>query len=225
MYILLVEDDEKLGLLINHKLKQEFHTVDWAQNGKEAEELIFTRNYDLLILDWMIPQKSGLDLCYELRLKKIKTPVLMLTARETVTDRVKGLNSGADDYLVKPFSFDELFARIQALSRRKDRSWQDKKYTLGDLDINEETHEVIRNGLPLTLTRREFQLLVFLVQNAGQTLSRERILDRVWGYDVEVTPNTVDATIKLLRKKVDGPFAKKMIHSIRGLGYKILNGE
>lgn len=221
MYILLVEDDEKLGFLINHKLKQEFHTVDWAKNGKEAEELIYARNYDLLILDWMIPQKSGLDLCYELRSRKIKTPALMLTARETVSDRVKGLNAGADDYLVKPFSFDELLARIQALSRRQDRSWQDKKYTLGDLDINEETHEVARNGLPLSLTRREFQLLVFLVQNAGQILSRERILDRVWGYDVEVTPNVIDATIKLLRKKVDGPFAKKMIHSIRGLGYRL----
>lgn len=177
--------------------------------------------YDLYILDWMIPYKSGVELCLALRERGDRTAVLMLTAKDAVPDRVAGLRAGADDYLVKPFAFEELDARIHALGRRP-AEWTGDECRLGEtLLLNRVTHEVVRSGSPVSLTRREFQLLAFLMLHTGQIISREQLMDQVWGVDAEVTPNTVDATVKLLRKKIDDPFQDKIIHSVRGLGYRL----
>ncbi|UUZ83291.1 response regulator transcription factor [Paenibacillus sp. P26] len=221
MHILLVEDDERLGMLVQYKLGQQFHSVDWVQDGETAEEYMKRGGYDLYILDWMVPYKSGVELLQALRERGDRTAVLMLTAKDAVSDRVAGLRAGADDYLVKPFAFEELDARIHALSRRP-AEWTGDECRLGDvLSLNRVTHEVIPRDSPVTLTRREFQLLAFLLQHPGQIISREQLMDQVWGVDAEVTPNTVDATVKLLRKKIDDPFPDKVIHSVRGLGYRL----
>lgn len=222
MHILLAEDDPKLGRLIHYRLEKEAHNVDWAQDGLEAEAYLDGSEYDLIILDWMMPEKSGMELCRQLRAQGDHTPVLMLTAKDAVQDRVQGLDAGADDYLIKPFAFEELLARIRALGRRSVRSWQDEVLTAGDLTLNLRTYEVTRNGKPILLTKREYQLLAYLMKNAGQTLTREMIMDAVWGLDADVTPNTVDAYISLLRKKVDTPQAPKRIQSVRGLGYRLV---
>lgn len=222
MHILLIEDDLKLGPLLHYKLSQEYHTVDWVSDTDLVEEYLQKSSYDLYILDWMMPKKSGLQICEELRKRKVATPVLMLTARDSVSDRVMGLNTGADDYLIKPFAFEELFARINALGRRTNLAvFQDEIYTFGDLTVNTQTHEVKRGAVPLSLTKKEFQLMLFLVRHAEQILSRDQILDQVWGVDTSITPNAIDAAIKLLRKKVDHGFEHKLIHSIRGIGYRL----
>jgi DNA-binding response OmpR family regulator len=222
MRILLVEDDSKLGQLLQYKLKKQYHQVVWVIDGWDAIEKMEQNQFDLYILDWMVTCVSGLDLCRMIRSKNDKTPILMLTARDAVSDRVEGLMAGADDYLVKPFDFDELFARIHALGRRKESEWHDEIRTIGDVALNMRTLEVTRNGIKVVLTKKEFQLLSYLMSNAGYVLSREQILNQVWGIDAEVTLNAVDAFVKLLRKKVgDSPFPKKLIHSVRGLGYRM----
>lgn len=173
----------------------------------------------------MVPYKSGVELCQALRERGDRTPVLMLTAKDAVADRVLGLRSGADDYLVKPFAFEELDARIHALGRRPPE-WNGEVRSLGEaLTLNQTTHEVRRHGALVHLTRREFQLLAFLMLHIGQIISREQLMDKVWGVDAEVTPNTVDATVKLLRKKIDDPYPDKLIHSVRGLGYRLAREE
>lgn len=221
MNILLVEDDAKLGMLLQYKLKKQFHSVDWVKDGATAAAYIEAGAYDLFVLDWMVPGRTGVELCRDIRERRCGAPILMLTARDAVQDRVEGLFSGADDYLVKPFAFEELFARIHALGRRKETRWNADTAMVDDLTVWMQTCEVERQGIPLSLTRREFQLLALLVSHAGQVLSREQLIDRVWGVDADVTPNAVDAAIKLLRKKVDGPFERKLIQSVRGLGYRI----
>ncbi|MBE1447371.1 response regulator transcription factor [Paenibacillus sp. OAS669] len=226
MNILLVEDDARLGELVQYKLKKELFQVEWAQDAQTAESFIERSAFDIYILDWMLPRKSGIELCKQIRAKKDFTPILMLTAKDTVTDRVQGLNAGADDYLVKPFAFEELIARIHALFRRKETNWEGEKVSLGDvLVIHKTRREVIRSGVVLSLSRREFQLLDFLADHQGQVLSREQLLDRVWGLDAEITLNAVDATIKLLRKKLDDPFPDKLIHNVRGFGYRLMIKE
>ncbi|WP_079914753.1 response regulator transcription factor [Paenibacillus sp. 32352] len=226
MNILLVEDDARLGELVQYKLKKELFQVEWAQDAQTAESFIERSAFDIYILDWMLPRKSGIELCKQIRARKDFTPILMLTAKDTVTDRVQGLNAGADDYLVKPFAFEELIARIHALFRRKETNWEGEKVSLGDvLVIHKTRREVIRSGVVLSLSRREFQLLDFLADHQGQVLSREQLLDRVWGLDAEVTLNAVDATIKLLRKKLDDPFPDKLIHNVRGFGYRLMIKE
>ncbi|MEI7025123.1 response regulator transcription factor [Paenibacillus sp. y28] len=222
MRILLVEDDTKLGMLIEYKLRQQFHTVDWAQHAEEAEHYMDLGSYDAYILDWMIPGRSGVELCRMLRAKGDRTPVLMLTARDAVPDRVEGLHAGADDYLVKPFAFEELEARLLALGRRNVGGWSGNVSRLGEvLELNHVSHEVKRDGQPVTLTRREFQMLEVLIRYQGQIIPRERLMDQVWGMEAEVTPNTMDATVKLLRKKIDDPFPDKIIHNVRGIGYRL----
>jgi DNA-binding response OmpR family regulator len=220
MRILLVEDDVKLGFLIEYKLKHEGHQVDWAKNSEEAESLFAAEAYDLYILDWMIPGKSGLELCKERRKQKDSTAILMLTARDAVEDRVKGLVDGADDYLVKPFAFEELFARMTALDRRKQTSGYEESCTSHSMKLNLQTQEASRDGSMIYLTKREFQLLSFLMRNPDQVLSRERILNYVWGTEADVTLNAVDATVKLLRKKIDDPYTNKVIQSVHGRGYR-----
>jgi DNA-binding response OmpR family regulator len=220
MKILLVEDDERLGPLIEYMLRQQFHTTDWVTDVETAESYISHGQYDIYVLDWMLPDRTGLELCELLRKQNDNTPILMLTAKDAVTDRVNGLKHGADDYLIKPFAFEELTARIEALNRRKDTNWNDDTLQFGELTLIMNTHKVTRGDDAIQLTRREFQLLEYLLNRPGQIFSREQIMNGVWG-TADVTPNTVDATIKLLRKKVDAPYSEKYIHSYRGIGYSI----
>jgi DNA-binding response OmpR family regulator len=222
MHILLVEDDAKLGLLIQYKLNKELHRAEWAKDAEEAEDYLLAGSFDLYILDWMLPGKSGVEFCRERRKSGDSTPILLLTARDAVNDRVYGLNEGADDYLLKPFAFEELQARIKALARRVESGWTGGIISFDDvLILNTSTREVARSGQPVSLTRREYQLLAYLLRNQGKVVTRERFMDSVWGMDAEVTPNAVDAAIRLLRKKIDDPFPDKLIKNVRGLGYRL----
>jgi DNA-binding response OmpR family regulator len=220
MKILLVEDDERLGSLIEYKLRKQFHTTDWVTDVETAESYISDGLYDIYVLDWMLPDRTGVELCELLRKQNDNTPILMLTAKDAVADRVNGLKHGADDYLIKPFAFEELTARIEALNRRKDMNWNDDTLQFGELTLIMNTHKVTRGEETIQLTRREFQLLGYLMNRPGQIFSREQIMNGVWG-TADVTPNTVDATIKLLRKKIDAPYSEKYICSYRGIGYSI----
>lgn len=221
MRILLVEDDQRLGKLIKYMLEQEYHQVDWATRGDEALTLASNFVHDILILDWMIPGLPGIDLCRQLRSQEYQRPILMLTAKDSVSDRVAGLDAGADDYLVKPFEFSELFARLRALSRRGEAPLQEELIDLQDLVLNRTTHVLTRGQQQINLTTREFQLLDLLVQNRGQVLPRDVILDRVWGLASEVSDNNLDAYIRLLRKKIHNPGVESIITTVRGIGYKV----
>ncbi|MTV49097.1 response regulator [Heliobacillus mobilis] len=221
MKILLAEDDPRLGNLIGHMLKREGHEVDWVQRGDDAYDYAKTIHYDLLILDWMMPAVDGVSLCQRLRQEGQGGPILMLTAKDAVEDRVQGLDAGADDYLVKPFAFVELSARLRALSRRGHIPLQEEVVQVADLMLNRSRRSVTRNGDEIQLTTREYHLFDLLVQNRGQVLPRELIMERVWGYDSEVTDNTLDAYIRLLRKKIESPETRKLIHNIRGVGYTL----
>jgi len=222
LHILLVEDDPKLGPLIQYKLNQEYHTVEWVPDSELALDYVRQTHYDLYILDWMMPKKSGLMLCEEIRASNDQTPILMLTARDAIDDRVAGLTKGADDYLIKPFAFEELFARIHALGRRIPAGLnQEQTCEYAGLVLHRQTHEVRRDGQLLALTKKEFQLLEFFLRNAEKVLTREQMINYVWGLDAIITPNAVDAAIKLLRKKVDDGFSSKLIHNVRGVGYRL----
>jgi DNA-binding response OmpR family regulator len=222
MNLLLAEDDQRLGQLVTHLLKKKNgHQVDWVTNGDEAYEYAKAVSYDVVILDWMMPKTDGVEVCRLLRQDGYSGAILMLTAKDAVQDRVQGLDAGADDYLVKPFEFEELDARLRALGRRSFTPMQRDVLSLPGLELNRTEHTVTRNGVPVQLSPREFQLLDLLLQNNGQVLPRELILDRVWGYDSDVTKNTIDATVKLLRKKIDATGADTLIKSVRGVGYKL----
>lgn len=222
MHILLVEDDPKLGPLLQYKLNQEYHTVTWVSESELAMEYVQESHYDLYILDWMMPKKSGLMLCEEIRASNDQTPILMLTARDAIDDRVTGLTRGADDYLIKPFAFEELFARIHALTRRIPVAInQEQTCQYAGITLDWQTHEVYREGQLLTLTKKEFQLLDFFLRHAEKVLTRDQIVNYVWGLDATITRNAVDAAIKLLRKKVDDGFSHKLIHNVRGVGYRL----
>ncbi|WP_328793854.1 response regulator transcription factor [Heliomicrobium gestii] len=219
--ILLAEDDQRLGKLIDHMLKREGHDVDWVQRGDDAYHYAQSTHYDLLILDWMMPAMDGVIVCRQLRQEGCQCPILMLTAKDAVEDRVQGLDAGADDYLVKPFASAELMARLRALSRRGKVPLQEEVVQVADLVLNRNRHSVTRGGEEITLTSREFALLDLLVQNKGQVLPREMIMERVWGFDADVTDNTLDAYIRLLRKKIEPPGAAKLLHNVRGVGYTL----
>jgi DNA-binding response OmpR family regulator len=221
MRILLAEDDLLLGKLIKHMLESEHHQVDWATRGDEALSLATDFVYDVIILDWMLPGLEGLTLCRQLRTQEYQKPILMLTAKDAVSDRVAGLDAGADDYLVKPFEFSELFARLRALSRRGEAPLQEEVIHFGDLVLNRTTRIVKRNHDHIQLTTREFQLLDLLAQNCGHVLPREVILDRIWGLGSNVSDNNLDAHIRLLRKKIARPDGQIIIRTIRGVGYKV----
>ncbi|MCF6092496.1 response regulator transcription factor [Microaerobacter geothermalis] len=221
MHILLAEDDEQLSKLIIHKLQKNMNTVDYAPDGETALGYALMGGYDLIILDWMMPGLSGVQVCQQIREQKDQTPILILTAKDELDDKIRGFDSGADDYLVKPFEFEELVARIRALGKRKPLPLKEEVLSADNLYLDTKTHKVTRDGTEIILTQREYQLLSLLMMNKGQVLTREVILDRIWGYDAEVTRNTVDAYIRLLRKKVDKGYSKKLIKSIRGFGYTI----
>ncbi len=220
MRILIVEDEPNLNSLLAKRLKQEHYAVDACLNGRDAWEYIINTEYDAIVLDIMIPFKNGLEILSDMRRMNNNTPVLLLTAMDSVDDRVRGLDHGADDYLVKPFSFDELTARIRAMLRRKKDAVADT-LTVADLTIDRNSRTVTRGGTPISLSSKEYSILEYLMRNAGIVLSRDKIGSNVWSYDYEGGSNVVDVYIRYLRKKVDDNFPVKLIHTIRGTGYVI----
>ncbi len=221
MKILLAEDDLKLGKLIIRMMKKEMHSVDWVTDGEEACNYANSTTYDVVIFDWMLPVMSGIDASRKLRKSGYEGAILMLTARDTLEDRVAGLDAGVDDYLVKPFEFKELFARIRALSRRKFVPIEEEVMNISDMVIDLRNHRVNCGDQELSLTPKEFQLLELLARNRNQILPKEMIIERVWGFDREASSNTLEACMKLLRKKIDPLGEKKYIRTVRGVGYVI----
>jgi DNA-binding response OmpR family regulator len=221
MKVLLAEDDVRLGRLIRHMLDSEQHNTQWVVRGDEALLAATDGAFDLLILDWMMPGLSGIDVCRQLRADGYVRPILMLTARDALDDRIAGLDSGADDYLVKPFEFGELFARLRALSRRGEAPLKEDLVEMGGWLLNRNHRLLSRDDVEVQLSAREFQLLDLLAQNKGRVLTREVLLDRIWGLGSEVSDNTLDAYIRLLRKKIDQPGDRPLITTVRGVGYKV----
>ncbi|GIK84129.1 MAG: DNA-binding response regulator [Patescibacteria group bacterium] len=222
MKILLVEDDHRISSVIKKGLEQEGFLVDVAFNGESGLDMALSDGYDVLVLDLMLPLLDGMTVCRQLREKKNQTPILMLTAKSEVSDKVAGLTIGADDYLAKPFAFEELLARIKALSRRG-RSQKTQVLTIDNLVLNTTTFEVNRAGMPIELSKKEFLLLEFLLKNKHRTVSKKTIITKVWEFDTDVLPNTVEVYIGYLRNKIDKPFkkSKMLIKTVRGFGYKI----
>jgi DNA-binding response OmpR family regulator len=222
MHILVVEDEQRLARLLQRVLTEERHTVDAAHSGNDGLGLALNGTYDLLILDLMLPDRDGIAITRELRARNVPTPILMLTARGAVEDRVAGLNAGADDYLVKPFAMAELLARVSALLRRRDRTPDTSNVLqIGDLALDLLRHEARRSDRLIELTAKEFGLLEYLMRNPGLVLSRTQIIDHVWRYDVEAVSNIVDIYIHYLREKIDKGAPKPLIKTVRGVGYKI----
>lgn len=222
MKILIVEDDKHIAKNIIKGLEMKSHVVDVAYDGEEGYDFAAVEDYDLIILDRMLPKMDGLELCQQLRDENITTPILMLTAKTMVEDRVEGLDSGADDYLCKPFAFEELLARIKALGRRpKDNLVSILK--TGDLTLDTVTYEVKRAGKKIQLSKKEFALLEFFMRHPGKVFSKEQITERVWEFESDVLPNTAQVYIGYLRNKIDRPFPNKspLIKTVRGFGYKI----
>lgn len=220
MRILLVEDEKDLRKIIKKRLIKEQYTVDDCGDGLEAEDYIEFAEYDGIILDGMLPGKDGFDILKNMRRKGNHTPVLMLTARDSVEYRVKGLDYGADDYVVKPFSFEELLARLRAVTRRKP-VYISAVLKAQDLELDMNTKIVTRAGKEIDLSSKEYKLLEYLLENKNIVLSRERIQERVWGYDFDGGSNVVDVYIRYLRKKIDKDFEQKLIQTVRGAGYVI----
>lgn len=224
MNILLAEDDLQLGELICFMLKKKGgYKVDWVTEGEDAYDYATASHYDVLILDWMMPNGDGISVCRKLRSTHYSGAILMLTAKDAVEDRINGLDAGADDYLIKPFEIEELLARLRALTRRNYAPILEDQIFIHGLTLNRTSQTVLQGKEEIQLSPREFQLLDLLVQNKGQVLPREVILDRIWGLDADVSTKTIDATIKLLRKKLDKFRKQDMLQSIRGVGYKIEN--
>lgn len=221
MNILLAEDDSTLGELIVFMLKKRGgYNVEWVMEGEDAFYYAVNAHYDVLILDWMMPNGTGIEVCERLRKQGYSGAILMLTAKDSIQDRIDGLDSGADDYLVKPFEIEELLARIRALSRRNYAPIVEEEIRVQDLVVNRMSHIVRLGSEEIQLSPREFQLLDLLMQNRGQVISREVILDRIWGNDSDVAPKTIDATVKLIRKKLKKVKKDHLLQSIRGVGYK-----
>lgn len=222
MRILVVEDEHRIANSIKKGLEQENHAVDIAYKGDDGYDLASSEDYNLIILDLMLPVMDGISVCRRLRQEKVQTPVLILTAKGQIQDKVKGLDAGADDYLIKPFSFEELLARIRALSRRP-KPVLDETLSASDLSLNTKTFEVKRSGKPINLSKKEFSLLEYLLRNKGRILTKDQIISHVWDYDADILSNTVEVYIKNLRNKIDVPFKNKkaLIQTVRGFGYKI----
>jgi len=224
MRILVVEDEHKIANSIKRGLEQEAYAVDVAFDGEEGYDLASTEEYDAIVLDLMLPKLNGIEVCRKLRADNIHTPILMLTARGETEDKVNGLNSGADDYLAKPFAFEELVARIKALTRRP-RETLDSILKVDNLTLNTLTYEVKRNNKNIKLSRREFALLGYLMRHKNAVLTKTQIINNVWSYESNVLPNTVEVYIGYLRSKIDKPFPKlkQLIITVRGFGYKLSN--
>ncbi len=219
--ILLVEDEEKLARMVELELRYEGYEVEKAFDGRTGLERALSGEHDLILLDIMLPGMSGMEVLRRLR-RESQAPVIMLTARDTVVDKVSGLDSGADDYITKPFAIEELLARIRAaLRKRPSAPAEALKLTCGALVMDTERHEVTVRGAPVELTRREFDLLHYLLENKEKVISRESLLDHVWGFDFAGETNAVDVYIRFLRSKIDEKFGVKIIHTVRGVGYVV----
>lgn len=221
MQILLVEDDERIIHFVKRGLEAESYQIDIARNGMEAIDMARAIRYHLIILDLLLPMKSGVEVCRILRGEKVQTPILILTAKDTLQEKVEGLSVGADDYLTKPFAFEELVARIKALLRRGEYKEIAPELKIADLVLNRDSHEVRRGSDVIALTAKEFALLEYLMCHPNKALSRTSILEHVWGYHYDTMTNVVDVYIRYLRKKVDERFPQKLIHTVRDIGYKI----
>lgn len=218
MRILVVEDEKKVSSFIKRGLEEEKYEVDTAFDGEEGLKMAMERPYEIVILDWMLPKQDGLSVLKELRAHKRSTPVLMLTAKDTVEDIVAGLDSGSDDYLTKPFAFAELLARVRALLRRSEMD-RGAELRFADLRIDPVTHKVWRDDKEIDLTAKEYALLEYFMRNPNQVLTRTMIADHVWDYTFDSFTNIIDVYVNYLRKKIDRDADKKLIHTVRGVGY------
>lgn len=224
MRILLVEDDRKAARLLARGLHEEGFVVDVAHSAERADELAWLVDYDLILLDWMLPGNNGIAFCGELRKRGVPTPILMLTAKDAVSDRVVGLNNGADDYLTKPFAFEELLARSHALLRRSEMA-RPVILTVADLTLDPKTHRVTRGGLLLNLTAKEYAILETLMRRHGEVVSRSRLAVQIWSTDLIGLDNLIDVHVSNLRKKVDRLGVQPLIHTVRGRGFTLMVEE
>jgi DNA-binding response OmpR family regulator len=222
MRILVIEDEHRIANAIKKGLEQERYAVDVAYAGNQAFDLATSEEYDAILMDLMLPEIDGSTLCKKIRQEGIHTPILMLTAKDQVEEKVTGLDDGADDYMTKPFSFEELLARLRALLRRPIKIIEDK-LKVGELTLDPRNYQVTRAHQNINLSSKEFSLLQYLMRHPNQVLTKEQIITHVWDYDANILPNTVEVTIRNLRKKIDQPFADRpaLIQTIRGYGYKI----
>ncbi|MFA6554314.1 MAG: response regulator transcription factor [Candidatus Paceibacterota bacterium] len=220
MIILIIEDEKKLADVLKRALKTENYSTDCAFDGEEGLQKAVKNNYDLIILDIMLPKKDGVEICRELRVNHIHTPIIMLTAKGTHEDRVIGLNAGADDYLLKPFGMNELFARIRAVLRRRKTTDSDI-LTISDLIVDRVRHEVTRAGRIIRLTPKEYKLLGVLLNHRGEAISRKRLIDSIWKPDHSENNNELNVHVRYLRRKIDGKGQKPLIHTIRGVGFVV----
>lgn len=222
MRILVIEDDHKIAGAIKKGLTQESYAVDLSYDGEDGLGSALAIDYDLIIIDRMLPGVDGIQICKAIRDKEKETPILFLTAKDKIKDRVEGLNAGADDYLVKPFAFEELLARVRALLRRP-QNRIDSKLQVGDLTLDTNTFEVLRGKSKISLSSKEFALLEYLMRNPNRILTKDNIIAHVWDYDADILPNTVEVYIGYLRNKIDRPYPKlsALISTARGFGYKI----
>ena len=225
MRLLLTEDDKKIASFILKGLKEAGYAVDLAAEGEEGLYMAMHETYDVLIMDLMLPKLDGLSIIDALRKNKINTPVLILSAKRTVEERVKGLQAGGDDYLTKPFAFTELLARVQALIRRSSNAIEATTLTVGDLIVNLTSREVTRGGKKIELQPKEFSLLEYLMRNAGRVVSKTMIMEHVWDYNFDPQTNVVEARICRLREKIDRNFERKLIHTLRGVGYVLKEAD
>ena len=220
MRILLVEDDPQLGDGLTIGLRQAGFAVDWLKDGNSADQALQSETFDFVVLDLGLPRLSGMEVLSRARRRGQNMPILILTARDATGEKVAGLDAGADDYLVKPFALEELLARVRALLRRPTEQQSDT-LTAGDLSLDTVTYSVSRGGKSIQLTSKEYALLEYMLRNQGRPLSKEVIISHVWDYDADILPNTVEVYVKYLRNKIDAPFDKQLIHTVRGFGYKL----
>ena len=221
MYVLVVEDERRLAQLVRRVLEEEGHTVDVAHDGEEGLQMAIEGTHDVIVLDIMLPLIDGIEVCKSLRRNRMDTPVLLLTALDGVDDRVRGLDAGADDYLPKPFAFQELMARLRALSRRRVQPRDPQELTVDDLTLDLRRRRAQRDGRQIELSPKEFSLLEFLMRNQGRVVTRTQILDHLWGYDFATDSNLVDVYVAYLRRKVDKGNDAKLIRTVRGVGYAL----
>ena len=224
MRILVVEDEHKIANSIKRGFEQETWATDVAYDGEEGYDMASSEEYDVIVLDLMVPKMDGMEICKKLRIEENHTPILMLTARGELSDKVEGLNSGADDYLVKPFEVDELRARIRALLRRES-SGKSGLLSIADLELDPATHIVRRAGQPIELTAKEFSLLEYMMRHPNHLITREMAEEHLWSYDHIIASNVVDVYIRRLRRKIDDPSTVKLLETMRGAGYRIREPE
>jgi len=221
MYILVVEDERRLAQVIRRVLEEEGHTADTAYDGEEGLAMALAGSHDVIVLDVLMPEMDGIEVCQALRRNRIDTPILLLTALDSVQDRVRGLDAGADDYLPKPFAFQELLARLRALGRRKVQAREPSQLQVDDLVLDLRRRRAERAGRVIELSPKEFSLLEFLMRNEGRVVTRTQILDHLWGYDYATDSNLVDVYVSYLRRKVDRGHSNKLIRTVRGVGYAL----